>query len=262
MAAGTSHFEAQAQAGLKLFAEESGPSELDLAGAEKHKAQVDAQIAALDDQIAQLTGKDNKKERSTKGKEVSDLKVQPQYIDACKVVKGMEPKSGFFVVKAAETTKPSATAAAPTEAAKPEEKKEKEKKVKKESAGLSPAETKELEQLKKDIVDRKTQLKAEGMSGGQQNKDAQIVGWVNRMNELKEKEAPGSTQADKKKENKKGNKAALSSEEAKELDGLKGEIEVYKQRLKTEFGYNNKDMKADEDLREMEARIAVLEKRG
>jgi len=39
-------------------------------------------------------------------------------------------------------------------------------------------------------------------------------------------------------------------------------IEVYTQRLKTEFGYINKDMKADEDLREMEARIAVLEKRG
>jgi len=85
---------------------------------------------------------------------------------------------------------------------------------------------------------------------------------VNRMNELKEKEAPGSTQADKKKDTKKGNKTALSSEEAKELDTLRGEIEVYKHRLKTEFGYNNKDMKADEDLREMEARIAMLEKRG
>jgi len=261
MAAGTSHFEAQAQAGLKLFAEETGPAELDLVGAEKHKAQVDAQIAALDDQIAQLTGKDNKKERSTKGKEVSDLKVQPQYIDACKVVKGMEPKSGFFVIKAAEATKPVVTEAAPAEAT-PDAKKEKEKKLKKESAGLSPAETKELEQLKKDIVERKTQLKSEGLSGGQQNKDAQIVGWVNRMNELKEKEAPGSTQADKKKDTKKGNKTALSSEEAKELDTLRGEIDVYKHRLKTEFGYNNKDMKADEDLREMEARIAMLEKRG
>jgi len=175
----------------------------------------------------------------------------------------MEPKSGFFVIKAAETAKPVETAAAPVEATPDAKKeKEKEKKPKKESAGLSPAETKELEQLKKDIVERKTQLKAEGMSGGQQNKDAQIVGWVNRMNELKEKEAPGSTQADKKKDTKKGNKTALSSEEAKELDTLRGEIDVYKHRLKTEFGYNNKDMKADEDLREMEARIAMLEKRG
>jgi hypothetical protein len=57
--------------------------------------------------------------------------------------------------------------------------------------------------LKKDIIERKSQLKAEGMSGGQQNKDAQIVQWVARMNELKEKECPGSTQKDDKKEGKK-----------------------------------------------------------
>merc|ERR1712241_121731 len=48
---------------------------------------------------------------------------------------------------------------------------------KEESAGISPAERQELEQLKKDIIDRKAQLKAEGMSGGQQNKDAQVVQW-------------------------------------------------------------------------------------
>merc|ERR1719453_282302 len=99
---------------------------------------------------------------------------------------------------------PEAPAEAPAEA-----KKEKDKKPRKaESAGLSPAETKELEQLKKDVVDRKTQLKAEGLSGGQQNKDPQIVEWVKRMNELKEKQEPGSTQQDtKKKESKKKNTA-------------------------------------------------------
>lgn len=43
--------------------------------------------------------------------------------------------------------------------------------MKKESAGLSPAETKELEDLKQAIVERKAILKEQGMSGGQQNKD-------------------------------------------------------------------------------------------
>merc|ERR1719453_1139695 len=149
---------------------------------------------------------------------------------------------------------PEAPAEAPAEA-----KKEKDKKPRKEeSAGLSPAETQELEQLKKDIVERKTQLKAEGLSGGQQNKDQQIVQWVNRMNELKEKQEPGSTQQDK---SKKSSKAPLSTEEQKELDQLRGDIDAYKHRLKTEFGYSNKDMKADDDLCEMEARLAALEKR-
>lgn len=263
---GTSLMEQQAQEGLKLFAPEAGPAELDIAGAEKHKAAIDAQIAALEAQVAQLTGKDNKKERTAKSKEISDLKVGAQYIDACKVVKGLEPKNGFFVKQAsikpvkAEVPK-SAPPPAPEAPAKAEKKEEKKPK-KQESAGISPAETKELEKLKKDIVERKTELKNQGMSGGQQNKDPQIVEWVKRMNELKEKQEPGSTQQAPKKESKKNSKAPLSSEEQKELDKLRGEIDAYRHRLKTEFGYSTKDMKGDEDLQEMEARLSALEKRA
>merc|ERR1712060_579998 len=139
--------------------------------------------------------------------------------------------------------------------------KKKRKAKKEESAGISPAERQELEQLKKDIIDRKAQLKAEGMSGGQQNKDAQVVQWVARMNELKEKESPGSTQKEDKKESKKKSTAPLSTEEQRELDNLRGDIETYKHRLKTEFGYSNKDMKTDQDLIDMEKRLAELEKR-
>merc|ERR1712079_469784 len=190
----------------KLFEPESGPLEVDKAAAEKFKADVDAQIAALDTEIAALTGKENKKERTAKSKEASDLKVGKQYIDACKVVKGLEPKNGFFVIagqaKPAPKEAPKKTEPEPAPAA--EAKTDKKAKAKKEeSAGISPAERSELEQLKKDIIERKAQLKAEGMSGGQQNKDAQVVQWVARMNELKEKECPGSTQKDDKKEGKK-----------------------------------------------------------
>lgn len=37
-------------------------------------------------------------------------------------------------------------------------------------------------------------------------------------------------------------------DEQKEMDKLRGEIEAYKGRLKNEFGYSNKDIKADQDL--------------
>jgi len=259
--------EQMAAEGMKLFEPENGPLEVDTAAAEKFKADVDAQIAALDGEIAALTGKENKKERTAKSKEASDLKVGKQYIDACKVVKGLEPKNGFFVLAGQEAklapkaAKKEEAPAAPVEAEVKKEKKEKTKKE--ESAGISPAERSELEQLKKDIIERKAQLKAEGMSGGQQNKDSQIVQWVARMNELKEKECPGSTQKEDKKESKKKNSSApLSSEEAKELEKLRGDIEVYKHRLKTEFGYSNKDMKADQDLQDMEKRLAELDKRS
>merc|ERR1719352_1942614 len=111
----------------------------------------------------------------------------------------------------------------------------------------------ELEKLKNDIVARKTELKAQGMSGGQQNKDEQVAAWVKRMNELKEKQDPGSTQV--KKKDPKKSKQPLSAEEEKELDNLRGEIEQYRHRLKTEFGYTNKDIKADQDLKEMEEKL-------
>merc|ERR1712176_1188689 len=131
----------------------------------------------------------------------------------------------------------------------PEAKKAAKPAKKTESAGLSPAEKKELDQLKSDIIARKTQLKGEGLSGGQQNKDSQIVEWVSRMNELKEKESPGSTtKTDKKDEGKK--QKVLSADVEKQVEELKREIEEYKGKLRTEFGYSNKDIKADPELKE------------
>jgi len=119
----------QAQAGMALFKQE-GEVQTDKAGAEKFKAEVDAQIAAFEAEMATLTGKDNKKERSAKSKQVSDLKVTPQYIDACKVIKGLEPKNGHFVIESSKAAEPEA----PAEEAKveqPETKKTEKKESKK-----------------------------------------------------------------------------------------------------------------------------------
>jgi hypothetical protein len=252
----------QAEAGMALF-KDKAEVEVDKSAAESFKASHEALLAEMQKVIDSLTGKDNKKERTAKSKELSELKVDKQYIDACKVAKGLAPVNGFFAATPAE---PEADAAA----AKPQAAEELADKIdadakkaakpakKAESAGLSQAEKKELDQIKNDIVARKTQLKEQGMSGGQQNKDAQIVEWVARMNELKEKECPGSTQKPDKKEEKK--KKVLGSDMQKAADSLKHEIEEYKAKLKSEFGYSNKDIKADPDLAEMEARLQAIEK--
>merc|ERR1719163_1934013 len=99
------------------------------------------------------------------------------------------------------------------------EKKEKPKKSA-EGAGISPDERKELEGLKEKLIARKKELKEQGMSGGQMNKEPQIVEWVKRMTELKEKECPGSSMSekDKKKDEKKKKKGAgLSTAEQQEF---------------------------------------------
>merc|ERR1712232_718969 len=125
-----------------------------------------------------------------------------------------------------------------------------------ESAGISKAERDELEKIKADIISRETELKATGMSGGQINKDEQVVAWVARMNELKEKESPGSTTT-KKDEKKKEPK--LSGEAQVEIEKLTNEIEEYRQNLVSEFKYSKKEIAADPDMMDMNARLKKLQ---
>jgi hypothetical protein len=252
----------QAEKGLKLFRVEE-VKEYDLNGATTFKGQQEAKIKAAESEAEALHGKDNMKARAAKGKEAAALKADPQYIDAVKVVKGLETKHGFFTKSEApvdEKPKEEKLAGGGEDAKK--EKKEDKKPKKMESAGLSPAEVKELETLKNDLIARKTQLKAEGLSGGQQNKDTQVMEWVKRMNELKEKQDPGCTQKEKKDDKKKNSKGSLTSEDQIAYDALRNEMEIYKQRLRTEFGYTNKDIKADPELAEMNAKIEAFQKRG
>merc|ERR1711918_189208 len=171
---------------------------------------------------------------------------------------GQPPKKGHFA-KTQAAGKPKAAAAAEQKAEeKADDSKKKEKDDKKpkkqESAGISKAERDELEKLKNDIIARKKELKETGMSGGQINKDEQVVGWVTRMNELKEKENPGCLQAAKE-DKKEGKKKKLSAEQEAEKKDLEQQIEEYRNKLKNEFGYTNKDIKADPDLNDMINRL-------
>lgn len=131
-----------------------------------------------------------------------------------------------------------------------------------ESAGLSKAERDELEKLKGDIISRKAELKAAGKSGGECNKDEQVVIWVARMQELKIKEDPSLAEAgkDKGKDKDKGKKKALGSEQAAELEKMKADLEAYRQQLIHEFGYSKKDISADPDYKDKEKAIKALEK--
>merc|ERR1712195_410317 len=143
-------FDRQVAAGLAAM-----PTEvvmvLDTAAAEAHKSEVEAKIAALKEDEDKLTGKDNKKARTEKSKEIAALKIDKKYIDATRVVKGSDPANGNFILSktGGEVAKKDEVVAEVTSAPK------------KEAVGLTPEELQELEQLKNDIIARKTQLKAE-----------------------------------------------------------------------------------------------------
>jgi len=240
--------------GLALFADkEEDKVELDVDGATAFKAETEAKHAALEAEAAALTGKDNKKARTEKSKEAAALKTGAEYIDACKVVKGQPPTKGFFgkVTKAAVKEDVKEEAKAETKV----DDKEKKAPKKADNAGISKAERDELEKIKVDLITRKKELKESGMSGGQMNKDEQVVTWVKRMNDLKEKENPGCLTAQK--EDKKAGKGKkLNTEQVKEKMELEAAVEEYRNKLKSEFGYNAKDIKADPDMEEMLKKLA------
>jgi len=203
--------------------------------------------------------------RTEKDKEKAAIKVQKDYIDACKIVKGLPPVHGHFLKGGAKKEEKPAAAAAPAAAPAEEEKKEEKDKKEKpkkamESTGISREERAELEGLKQKIIDKKSALKAEGMTGGQINKHEEVAAMVTRMNELKEKESPGSTTAKKDdgKDKKKGKK--LDSETQKMLEDKKKAFEEYTEKLRTEFKYSKKEIAADPEYQEMKAEIDKMEK--
>lgn len=265
---GTREMMLQAEAGLKLF-KEAVELQGDKGAAEAWKAAEDTKIKALEAEAEALTGSENKKARQAKSKEVANMKKTDQYIDAELVLKGKAPKHGFFVMAGqdaiiAESKKGAAPVTGGYNAVTPDAKaeakpakKDDKKPAAKASAGISKAERDELEKLKADIIARKTELKGSGMSGGQINKDEQVVAWVARMNELKEKESPGSTATAKKDSKKEAPK--LSGEAAAQVENLEKEIEEYRQKLVSEFKYSKKEIAADPDMMEMTAKLKKLQ---
>merc|ERR1712070_451746 len=107
------------------------------------------------------------------------------------------------------------------------EKADKKPAKKQESAGISKEERDELEKLKQAIIKKKGELKEQGLSGGQINKDAEVVQMVARMQELKIKEDPSLAEADKKKDKKSSGKA-LSADQQAQKQKLEEEIEAYR----------------------------------
>merc|ERR1711976_682832 len=106
---GTKEMLKAAEAGMALFGK-AAEVEYDTDAAIAYKEKTDATIKGLEVEAAALTGKDNKKARTEKSKEASALKSEKMYVDACKVVKGLEPPNGNFIksVKGGEAPKTTA----------------------------------------------------------------------------------------------------------------------------------------------------------
>lgn len=251
---GTAGMISQAEEGLKLFAMEPIIT-FDTEAAAKFKLVHEAGIKQAESQAEQLTGKANKNKRSELGKQVQQMKADPMYIDACKVLKEREAPNGNFMTKVEQGPEKPTVAPEADKAPEPKKKADKDNKKKEaETGGLSNSEKEELEKLKEDIIERKALLKEQGLSGGQCNKDEQVKQWVARMQELKIKENPLGLGEDGKKEDKKKEKKASSAEKL----ALDKKIEEYRNSLMSDFGYSAKDVKNDPDFQELQKEMAKM----
>merc|ERR1712151_637157 len=112
----------QAQKGLALFEKEAVETVIDKEAAAAFKTEHEAAIKVKEDYEKTLTGKDNKKERTAVSKEISAMKADPKYVDACKIAKDLPPPNGHFAV----TNAPAKAAEAVKEEVKEEKKRRKE----------------------------------------------------------------------------------------------------------------------------------------
>jgi hypothetical protein len=227
-----------------------------------------SKVKSLEVEIDDLTGKENKKARNARSRVIAEMKKDVNFMDAERIIAGKEALSPMnrdpntpskkmgeydhLFAKANGLTADGKLAyVAPTADIGVTTKAKKEKKPK----DLSEEEKQQMDKLKNDIVAKKAELKAEGVSGGQINKNSDIVEWVNKLNALKEKEAQlkgALTDKDAKKEEK------SKKGDVKEIARLKDEMDAYKLKLKEEFGYSKQDINKDPDLVEMQQRYKEM----
>merc|ERR1719160_2487042 len=227
-----------------------------------------SKVKSLEREIDDLTGKENKKARNARSRVIAEMKKDVNFMDAERIIAGKEALSPMnrdpntpskkvgeydhlFAQKATMPDGKLAYVAPTADIGVSEKKKKKEKKA----MDLSEEEKQQMEKLKTNIMTKKSELKAEGMSGGQINKDAEIVEWVNKLNALKEKEAElkGEMSA---KDVKLAEKTKKGDE--KEIAKLRDEIDAYKLKLKEEYGYSKQDINKDPDLVDMQKRFKEM----
>lgn len=123
-----------------------------------------------------------------------------------------------------------------------------------EASGLSPSEAKEVEELLVKLAERKAYLRTEGYTEKEQDKDEQVMGWLIRLQELREKEIHDKKRAK--------HISKEMEEDLHELVKLEEDLESLKRDMKAERDCSNKDLKHEPVLCELEERLVVLRRFG
>lgn len=221
--------------------------------AAEYKAHTEELIAAMRAEADSRTGKEHHEERTAKGKAICELRSQGRYIDACRVVQGLEPIHGFFAgdlagqaakrksPKAARDVKGSVMAAGGAAGAVHIDAEE--------AARLAAEAEAALKKLEEEQGQRTEQGDAAHLLDGPvrpEVADELLLGWRRRATRLEAKlsepaEAPPKIAWD-----------------VDELERIAQEVVDYRTTLRRQYGYRKKDLKEDRDLVLIEARLDTL----
>eukprot|EP00429_Kryptoperidinium_foliaceum_P064943 CAMPEP_0176067008 /NCGR_PEP_ID=MMETSP0120_2-20121206/33443_1 /TAXON_ID=160619 /ORGANISM="Kryptoperidinium foliaceum, Strain CCMP 1326" /LENGTH=379 /DNA_ID=CAMNT_0017400619 /DNA_START=55 /DNA_END=1194 /DNA_ORIENTATION=- len=212
--------------------------------AAEYKEHTERLIASIRAEADALAGKEHHKERAAKGKAISELRSQRCYIDACRVVRGLDPVHGHFAEEAAgnKTRRQEAGEGALESLTGNVADIDAEEVAR--LAAQAEAALKMLDQEQKPAEDEQNES-----SYGPVHPDVAddlLLGWRRRAARLEAKlaepvEAPPRVTGD-----------------VKELESIAQEVVNYRHMLKRQCGYRNRDFKEDRDLVLLEARLDTL----
>lgn len=123
-----------------------------------------------------------------------------------------------------------------------------------ETAGLSPSEVRELKKLVSEVSDLKANLRADGLTEHEQDRDEEVFKRLIRLSEIRQKE-----HHDKKHDRRLGPERDAARSD---LAALRTELSMHRRRLREERSGSHKVQRYDPELCQLEARLSVLMKLG
>mmetsp|Transcript_31487 Transcript_31487/g.86645 ORF Transcript_31487/g.86645 Transcript_31487/m.86645 type:complete len:380 (+) Transcript_31487:53-1192(+) len=119
-------------------------------------------------------------------------------------------------------------------------------------AHLGPTKAREVEQLVAEVAELKGCLRAQGYTEHEQDKDERVLMRLVRLAELQKRQSH-----DKKYEKREKHELETIRDE---FQALVRKLEAHKRRLQDERGFSHKEVKHDPEVRELEERLATLQK--
>lgn len=208
---------------------------LRLESAEEYKDRIDADIALLEAEAAEHHGKQDQRVRSATGKYISRLRLNPRYVDACRVSRGLAPAHGYFEKEAVQAVHESKDESGHEPSSSSHiDSNEAAKLAREAEQALFEA----IPESEREVAVQTLALNEDGLP--KDSEDTLIHAWSLRLDRL---------------EDRINESGVTTMKDVDDLQLVAQEVVDYKAILHKKLGKSKKDLKADDDLKHFELRL-------